>query len=860
LTKSFVSDKELSLSGVKRFLNIDPLFFLSTTILVCTLRMVVPHINYLFIPLFFFFFLLSAYHFSKENITGALKVFFRYNFLLIIAVILILLGNILSGKIIVFAIREFLNAIVVMFFAFSFFQFIKTRDSFEKFTQIFIKQILFFSVLVSLLGLIKYIFQLAGIDLSFFIPSFQFGTSLNTDYNFNVLFSFLGIIALAFNYGKISRIRFVSFLTILLLNIIFSGSRRGLFFLAIVVMLCFIWFIYNHFEIKMALFRIVIFVSFLVISVSILSIYREKYTLVKKNQSLDLLKNTPAKKTIAQIAFRYFTFINSEKSSYELYLDLWAPNWYKGFSDFRKNQIKQDSNNLIYNGNFKYGLKFWYPQSSQVRHEIISTPFGNGVRVTKSGTDKSGWPLQYAGRDIIFYAGHTYELKFKYKVLKGEGVPFNMGINIYDPVLGYGKTNLFKFISDIGNNWKQGRCCFTNWESLHEVPFFMNIQELNTIIEFADISLKDLNPIDSLPAFTDQVSNDSRKIGAFLRLYDSCFFQREKDFREKETNLVYNGNFKEGTRYWLPAASGTKHKIIETPYGNGIKITRNNGDNGFLSLQYCGRPIIYHAGHTYKLSFFLKVEKGVGVPFNVGWLAEDSIKGYQSAYRPLELVKQSTGWTQVICYNIFLKDHLDLPFFIHSQKDSTEIDIAGVKMEDLDKKNGFPIFVDELYNNNEEKTDIIDKKELSFTDIHSGFYSSRFDRWKYSKVIFMDSMSFSQKIFGKGFDYIYMFGRKLNEGEIDYPHNPFLSTLIFSGIIGFLVYLWYFLSVIILYIRSYRRHRFFFISFIIVFCFSFVSSNTHFSVPVFAILCIIPFLTKYILDLESKGQSGNQHI
>jgi hypothetical protein len=845
---------------VKRLLNIDPLFFLSTTILFCILRMVVPHINYLFIPLLFFFFLYSAYHFSKENITVALKVFFRYNLLLFIAVILILFGIFLSGKIMEFAIREFLNAIVVMFFAFAFFQFIKTRDSLERFTQIFIKQILFFSVLVSLLGLIKYIFQLAGIDLSFFIPSFQFGTSLNTDYNFNVLFSFLGIIALAFNYGKISRIRFLSFLTILLLNIIFSGSRRGLFFLIITLIILVLWYILRKGNIKKVLYLGAIAGALLITAIFVLFTYRENYTFIKKNKSLDQLTDSPAKKTISQIAFRYFTFINSEKSSYELYLDMWAPNWYKGFSDFRKNQIEQDSNNLIFNGNFRYGLKFWYPQSSQVKHEIIRTPYGNGVKVTKSGTDKSGWPLQYAGRDIIFYAGHTYELKFKYKVLKGTRIQFNIGFNIYDPILGYGKTNLFKFISDIGNDWKQGRCCFTNWESLHEVPFFMNIQELNTIIDFADISLKDLNPVDSLPAFADQVSNDRARIGAFLRLHDSLFFQREKDIHKMETNLIYNGNFKEGTRYWLPAASGTEHKIIETPYGNGIKVTRDSGDNGFLSLQYSGRPIIYHAEHTYKLSFLLKVEKGAGIPFNVGWWAEDSINGYQSAYRPLELIKQSTGWTRVVCYNKFLKDHFDLPLFINSLKDSTEIVIADVKMEDLDKKNGLPIFVDELYNIKEEKTDIIDNKELSFTDINSGFYSSRFERWRYSMVIFMDSMSISQKIFGRGFDYIYMFGRKLKEGEIDYPHNPFLSTLIFSGIIGFLVYLWYVFSVIILYIRGFRRHRFFFISFIIVFCFSFVSSNTHFSVPVFAILCIVPFLTKYIFDLESKGQSDKQHI
>ena len=78
-----------------------------------------------------------------------------------------------------------------------------------------------------------------------------------------------------------------------------------------------------------------------------------------------------------------------------------------------------------------------------------------------------------------------------------------------------------------------------------------------------------------------------------------------------------NGNFELGTRFWLPAAKGTEHSIIETPFGKGIKVIRKNGDGTYWSLLYDGRPIIYYAGHTYRLSFIYKVLQGSGMPLKL---------------------------------------------------------------------------------------------------------------------------------------------------------------------------------------------------------------------------------------------------
>jgi len=131
------------------------------------------------------------------------------------------------------------------------------------------------------------------------------------------------------------------------------------------------------------------------------------------------------------------------------------------------------------------------------------------------------------------------------------------------------------------------------------------------------------------------------------------------------------------------------------------------------------------------------------------------------------------------------------------------------------------------------------------------FKGGRTARWYYGWIIFKD-YPWYKKVFGGGFDYLEMFRKKFGESQYDYPHNPFISAFLCSGIIGGGVYIWFMLLVFYYYIKYYKYHLFFFICFIVVFYFSFFSANTHFSVPIFTILSIIPFLTRYIVEMEQK--------
>jgi hypothetical protein len=133
------------------------------------------------------------------------------------------------------------------------------------------------------------------------------------------------------------------------------------------------------------------------------------------------------------------------------------------------------------------------------------------------------------------------------------------------------------------------------------------------------------------------------------------------------------------------------------------------------------------------------------------------------------------------------------------------------------------------------------------------FSGPRTSRWYYSWVVFRD-YTLIRKVFGGGFDYIEKFDTEFNEGETDYPHNPFISAFLYSGIIGGLTYIWFMFMVFYYYIKYYKYHVFYFVSFLITFYFSFFSANIHFSIPIFAIFSIIPFLTRYIVEKEKKEQ------
>lgn len=835
-------------------MSIDPLTFMSLTIILYILRMTGPFVNYIFIPFLIVFFIFTSiwyYHRDKLNFDPDLLKF-QYPFLIISFFFIV--GFIITSGFIFFAFKELLNVLIFIFLNISLLLFVKSKEELAGFIEKFCKQFIIISFAVGILGLTKLILQISGYDaITKLFSGFITGTSLNTDYNYYSIFSFIGLLALLFYRRVYRKSYFILIFIVLNLNILFSGSRRGIVFLLLIWLMLYFFGLNFKFELKRFALKILGSIIFVLSFGFILISVRNIYLMKERKQSADL--NPVFQNKLENISdlmlSRYLTIIGiNEIRAEQLYSEMWINKNYLN-TVFNYNRFRQDTvdGNLIYNGKFNHGLLCWEPEATSTTHEIVQTPYGKGVRVSRFDGNDDGWSLLYAGRGNVFYSDHEYVINFKFRILKGAGIPFKIGFwsDSWFGRNGDG-ASLELITRDLDNGWKQGTCSYVFEKSRANIPFFLNSLKDSSIVEFADIELIKSNSTTTLPRFADNISSKPNDVNKYLILYDST-----SDCFENKQNLFSNGNFGNGKKYWVPYSDSTRHELIETPYGKGIRISRTNGDGSYWSLLYDGRPIIYYANHTYRIKFNYKIEKGEALPFGIGWWVNDGNQGYISYKLPLSIKQLDFGWNEAICSYTFKKTHLGSYAFLNSLQDYTVVDICSVELTDLSRDDSLPVFVDQLKDMEQIPSDgILDSVDLR--ENANTFYGPRLNRWVYSKIIFQDSLSRSKKIFGGGFNYLESIGKTFGETEIDDPHNPFISAFLYSGVLGGVFYIWFMFLVVYYYIKYYRYHIFFFVSFIIVFSFSFFSANTHFSIPVFTILCIIPFLTRHIVQKELKHQ------
>jgi len=137
------------------------------------------------------------------------------------------------------------------------------------------------------------------------------------------------------------------------------------------------------------------------------------------------------------------------------------------------------------------------------------------------------------------------------------------------------------------------------------------------------------------------------------------------------------------------------------------------------------------------------------------------------------------------------------------------------------------------------------------------FSGPRVDRWRYALYIYRYEYSPVQKILGGGFGYTRkftdMFRDKWRVTEYDYPHSPFLSVMLYSGIFGLIFYIWLLLGAV-KYYWIYRRDFWpYGLAFIVTFFFAFFSSNNPFEPAVMAVFTVIPYFAHYFFLVEKHG-------
>jgi hypothetical protein len=120
---------------------------------------------------------------------------------------------------------------------------------------------------------------------------------------------------------------------------------------------------------------------------------------------------------------------------------------------------------------------------------------------------------------------------------------------------------------------------------------------------------------------------------------------------------------------------------------------------------------------------------------------------------------------------------------------------------------------------------------------------SRLLRWQFGWQIFTKEYNWSKRIFGGGFSFLNWYGYYFLKDKTlsDWPHNPFLSILLYSGIIGLTIYLFFLYKVSYYYIKYAKEYPLMFIFFLITFFFTFFSGGSPFDPPMMGFFVILPF-------------------
>ncbi len=124
----------------------------------------------------------------------------------------------------------------------------------------------------------------------------------------------------------------------------------------------------------------------------------------------------------------------------------------------------------------------------------------------------------------------------------------------------------------------------------------------------------------------------------------------------------------------------------------------------------------------------------------------------------------------------------------------------------------------------------------------------RTDRWRFAWQIYKKEYNWKQKIFGNGFDFLNWFGYYFynDKTKSDWPHSPFISVLLYSGVVGLIIYLYLLYRVFAIYIKYIKEYFILFIFFGITFFFSFFSAGNPFDPPVMGFFIMLPFFIDFI--------------
>jgi hypothetical protein len=626
------------------------------------------------------------------------------------------------------------------------------------------------------------------------------GTTIANDNNLFSLFILFSLVILNFRNPNINfsfnHSRWLKhFLNLIfVLNIILSGSRRGII---VLIILFFIFCIYSLVLItKGSVFKKVFknIITFFIIT----SIYFILGVIVYQALPTQKISNTLKK----------YALLAGRDDFRPIERFLWE----------RDPGIPKDKNYIIDKLSFIKGYKYWGSHfATGTTLSFIETPYGKGIKVSRESGNSGGFSLSYIGPQIIYYRAHTYKISFKIKFIKGDFNSFNIGWWINDGGKGFSNTvALEKVTEPIENGWFSCSSEYTFIDSHIGMTGFLNAVADQTSFMIADFELVDLDYNSQLPRFVYEYKG-KENIDVFLGKYNSP---------DNELNLINNGDFRYDLAFWKHTSDSLKVNVTNINGKNCAFIHRGNGNGVNWTLYYTGRSISFKRNNEYEISFKLKPVSPKTIPFSVGyWLDEGD--GYIISLR-LKIDTLKDGWLNVRANYTFKNDQTNLFFPIGNQIDNSEFYITDISLVNLSQPQS-QVLPDSY---------VEDKKERETS------VSDRSSRWVYAIDLWKTKYKWQNRLFGHGFDYLEWYGEKfMNDSKkYDWPHNPLISVLLYSGVLGLAAYLWLLYKTIYLYLRYIKKYSVFFIAFLLTYFFSFFSGSSPFDPPVMGFFMLLPFI------------------
>ncbi len=138
------------------------------------------------------------------------------------------------------------------------------------------------------------------------------------------------------------------------------------------------------------------------------------------------------------------------------------------------------------------------------------------------------------------------------------------------------------------------------------------------------------------------------------------------------------------------------------------------------------------------------------------------------------------------------------------------------------------------------KNRFVNTKNISETQSNPG---SRFKKYDYAFHL-INEYSILHLIFGNGSNYLKQFGQKFNGSGYDYPHNPILTAILQSGLLGAIFVIGYICYCLFLYLQNlkFEETRFYFVVALVVSFYYLISGNSIFSSKIYIFFTLLmPF-------------------